>query len=298
MNKIYDKLLFVVALLILGVGVGFYFMNTGAVPESSAEIAPPSGAAYESIPIPRAGQAEANWPEAEPQSSTWVYDVFTPPKIYINKDGDFTIEAPYDDTLPPPPFGLYLATMEPELYRIQLEGYIEEDLSDSNKSLLLFYDVQAEDSLRLRPGSKSDASEFEVISFDVKRNVGDDGSITKTATTKIMDLRASKEVVLTHKEPLYEDRIEIVLRSNEDPSIEVRPQAAGEQFETPLGQYVLDAIDLDGQTVTVTKQETQDFDAETQVLGLKSQTEEPETTNSETTTTTPDSGSALDALFQ
>ncbi len=153
----------------------------------------------------------------------------------------------------------------------------------------------------MRPGDVAEASDFKVLSFDVKRIVGNDGSITKTARATILDERSGEEVVLTHKEPLYVDRVEIVLRSEQDPSIEVRPQAVGEAFETPLGQYVLDAIDLDGESVTVTKQGDNDFEPETRVLTLQVPVAEPTTTEIESTTfesTEPSSGGAFDGIFQ
>ena len=299
MNKIYDKLLLVISLLILGAGVAVYYSSSNTAPTKPDAIQAPSGGAYQVVPVPELSINNASWPEASEQPSGWVYDVFTPPKIYIDRHGDFTIEAPYDDTLPPPPFGLYLASMERQLYRIQLEGYIEEDVSDVSKTLLLFYDIEKRRSLRARPGDKVDRSDFEVLSFEVERLTGADGSITKLAKATILDKRTAKEAVLRPEERLYEEGVDIVLRSREDPTIEYRPTIAGESFVTSLGNYVLDDIDLDNQEVTVTKLANSDFDAETQVLALKLSSAEQETsTELEGGINDAVSSNELDGLFE
>jgi NOL1/NOP2/fmu family ribosome biogenesis protein len=51
--------------------------------------------------------------------------VFTPPKIFIDENGQFSEEG-WEPPVPPPPFGIYLSKIERKPYRIQIEGYIEE----------------------------------------------------------------------------------------------------------------------------------------------------------------------------
>ena len=97
-----------------------------------------------------------------------------------------------------------------------------------------------------------DSSAFKVHSFDVSREFGEDGSLTKSATAQIIDLRTDDIITLTHGEALYADGIDIVLLSHEDPTVILRPMAEGEEF-SPLGEYQVEAIDLVARTVTVKK---------------------------------------------
>jgi hypothetical protein len=197
--------------------------------------------------------SKAEWPLPAEQSSGWIYDVFTPPKIYINLETGQWVSEGWKPPPPPEPFGLYLAELDRARYRIQLLGYIEEDFKDATKSLLLMVNEETDKNLRVRIGDSVEAGEFEVVDFSIERVFGDDGSITKRATATIIDLRSGETVELTHGEPLYTDVIAILLLSKEDPTIAWRPAAVGETLENERGTYRLDAIDLESATLTINK---------------------------------------------
>ena len=269
MTKIYRIGFFVLGMLMLiGIGVGFSVHFADARLSSLQGIDSLKGEAWKPILAAEAVAAEATWPEAPKQSSDWVYEIFTPPKIYIDSAGNFSI-VPIRDPVSPPPFDLHLVEMHRLRYRIQLEGYIEEDFSDPSKRLFLFYDIEAKKSLRLRTSGHSDESEFEVRSLEVSSpTIHEDGSLVRIASAVILDRRDGLEYKLLNAEPLYQDKLNIVLQSNKDPSIKVVLQAVEESFETPMGHYTLDAIDLEAKTATVTRHKTEVFEARTKVLQL------------------------------
>jgi hypothetical protein len=264
MDKAYDKLLFLVGLLVLSAGgiVAVVWVPMPNSPSSSPAVVL-QGTAFVPLPVPAAKTKPVHWPEAQPQPSGWVYDLFTPPQIFLGSDGSFTIHPPYEDSATVAPFGLYLAKLERPLYRIQLDGYIEEEFTEGRKTLLLFYDRETDTSLRARVGDTLESAAFEVLSFDVERRMGADGSLTKTATAKILDCRSGIEKTFVHGQALYTDRIEIVLRSAEDETVEIRPTAIGEPFLTPLGNYQLEEINLESAAVIVKKLENFGFPART-----------------------------------
>lgn len=264
MNKIYDKLLLVIALLALLAGVAFYVTKSGDTPSGATQVSTQTADnPYRAIPVSSSSVDQANWPEAGEQPSGWVYDVFTPPKIFLEPDGTFTIVEwmPKD---PPPPFGIYLATMENDPYRIQVEGYIEEQ----DNSLILFYDEELKKSVRARIGDEVEASSFKVLDFSIERVVDPSEGIFKIATAKIMDLRENIEYTLVHGERLMREEVTIIVKSKQDPSVEVTLAEAGQTFETSLGQYVLQEINLEESSITVEKQALDEFDAEVKVLTL------------------------------
>jgi hypothetical protein len=288
MNKIYDKLLLAVAVLALLAGVGFYVMKSGEIPSAAPQLGQPGDNPYQVIPVPTSSEVTATWPEATEttkQPADELYDVFTPPEIYVDNDGTFIFKPPYDDTLPPPPFGIYLVEIEREPYRIQIEGYIEEDLGDASKSLVLLFDEEKQKQVRARIGQEKAKSEFTLVDFTIERVRDADGNISKIVIATLLDQRSGEEVVLKHGERLYTDTTTVVLGSKEDASVEVVLQEAPKAFETAAGKYVLEAINLEESSVTVKKlaNDELELEEETQTLILSPLNEE--TTTSETTET-------------
>lgn len=270
MNKVYDKLLLALAVLALLAGVGLYVVKSGAVPPGKPTISlETTGDAYSITPVPASTDVAVTWPEAPEQSTGWVYDVFTPPKIYIDANNQWTI-IPIEGVTPPPPFGVYLAEFTTEKpYRIQIEGYVEEDLKDPTKVLILLYDEELDQRIRTRVGREVTKSGFKVVDFNVERISDGAGNIQKVAKVTIQDLRMNEEITLKHGERLMLEAIDIVIASKEDSSVRVTLNQEGETFETPQGQYTLEQINLEELTVTVKKQGNEDRDAETKVLSVK-----------------------------
>ena len=108
MNKIYDKLLLVTALLILAGGVFLYLQKSGAVPSLNAPInVQTADNAYIPETVSSQTPSDVNWPEAPEQSTGWRYDVFTPPKIFIDENGQFSEEG-WEPPVPPPPLLVFI----------------------------------------------------------------------------------------------------------------------------------------------------------------------------------------------
>ena len=281
MNKIYDKLLLAVAVLALLASVGFYVLKSGELPTAALQLSQPSDNPYQIIPVPVSSSVTATWPDAEETSQQPVdelYDVFTPPKIWVNADGSFGFKSPIDTTLPKPPFGIYLAKIKRDPYRLQIEGYIEEDLEDASKSLVLLFDEEQQQQVRARVGQAKDAAEFTLLDFTIDRVRDTDGNISKNVNLTLLDQRSGEKVTLKHGERLYNDSTTIILRSNEDASVEIVLNQAPQSFETAAGKYQLQEINLEETSVTVKKLANQELelDSETEQLFLTT-SNEPET---------------------
>ena len=154
MSKIYDKIILMVALLILAGGLAIYFTG-GAEAERSAP--PMGGGSYE----PRlrhdtrgTGSILAGT-RAAGRKSLGAVRSFHPAEDLPDLRWSIRLRAASrshryrGDRLP-----VYLVRLEREPYRIQLEGYIEDDLADASKSLLLFYDEEQGKSVRARVGAE------------------------------------------------------------------------------------------------------------------------------------------------
>ena len=271
MNKIYDKLLLAVAVLALLASVGFYVLKSGELPTAALQLGQPSDNPYQSIPVPVSSSVTATWPDAEEtsqQPADELYDVFTPPKIWVNADGTFGFKSPIDKTLPKPPFGIYLAKIERDPYRIQIEGYIEEDLKDASKSLVLLFDEEQQQQVRARIGDQNAEAEFTLLDFTIERVKDKDGNISKNVNVTLLDQRSGEEVTLKHGERLYNDSTTIILRSNEDASVEIVLDEAAQAFETAAGKYLLQEINLEESSVTVKKLANQELELDSETVQL------------------------------
>jgi len=272
MNKIYDKLLLVVAVLLLAGGVFLYLQKSAQAPSMGAPVdVTPADNPYAPETVPTSESTEASWPEAvgNPSRPEWVYDVFTPPKIYIDEEGNFTQEG-WKPEPPKAPFGVYLAEITRKPYRIQFEGYIEEDRDDASKTLLLLFNEETQQQVRARPGDKKPGAEFEVLDFDIRRIRDDDNNIDVVARATLLDQRSGEEVVLVHGERRYDSGVTVLIRSREHPDFEKVLTQAPVEFEGPEAKYTLLEINLEESSVTVEKQGTGEEESETRTLRVGS----------------------------
>jgi hypothetical protein len=294
MNRIYDKILLIFGLLVLLASALYYFLSASPGDADPVLKPEPIGADYSPIPIPEMSFHEVSWSQASEQSTGWIYDLFTPPKIYINLETGEWVSEGWKPPPPPEPFGLYLAEIDRARYRIQILGYIEEDFKDPTKSLLLMVDEATGDNLRLRVGDAPEGHDFEVVNFTIERVFEDDGGITKRATASILDLRTDESVDLIHGKPLYTDGVAICLRSEEDASVEWRPEAVGATLENERGTYRLSAIDFEAASLTIEKAfPGTEREPETQTLTVQ----ELETPASENESPEPVETEADNAMF-
>ena len=268
MKFTYDKLLLGFGGLTLLAGFVFYAINFNKISTARAEIGQPGSNQYEPIPVPTFDENTAIWPNAEEQAPGELYDVFTPPAIWIDEKGTFIFESPIDD-LPPMPFGVYLSQLENELYRIQLEGYVEEDFNDARKSVLLLYDEEKKKRIKVRVGELVEDHEFSVYNFTIDR-IKDSNGITKLAIVTILDLRDGRRIFLTHGQRKFKENTTVVLRSEEDISFEIKINKNPPfEFKTATAKYILEKINLEESSVTVRRLESDDIESETKKLFIK-----------------------------
>jgi len=269
MNKIYDKLLLAIAVLVLAGGVFLYIQKSGAAHSLNLPVGfQPADNPYlpeaVSSPIP----AEVNWPEAPEQSTGWRYDVFTPPKIFIDPNGQFS-EKGWEPPVPPPLFGIYLAKIEQKPYRIQIQGYMQEDDADPSKVRLLMFDEEAQKTVFARPGEEKPDAEFKVLSFDIERLVDENNNINKIARAIILDQRSGEEVILIDGERRYDSGFTAVIRSDEEASFNIELSEVASEFEGPAGHYTLLGINLEESSIKVNKHITESEETETRTLKVR-----------------------------
>ena len=297
MKNFYDKLILLIAVFAVAGGVRLYLQKTAKARDLESPVkVQPADKPYVAVPVPETPSAEAEWPDAPEQSTGWTYDVFTPPKIYLDENGQFTAEG----WVPPPPeepFGIYLVGLERDAYRIQIQGYIEEDRQDPSKNLVLLYDEERGVPVRLRAGDRNDAAELEVLDFNIERKINAQmGEVEIIAQATIRDLRTGEELSLTEGERRYNNGITVSLRSNEDPSFGIELTEAGVTFENERFQYKLLSINLEENSITVEKLPSEEG-RESEILTLKPQQTMVKVPESPSTLSSPSSATMPTMLF-
>ena len=297
MKNFYDKLILLIAVFAVAGGVRLYLQKTAKARDLESPVkVQPADKPYVAVPVPETPSAEAEWPDAPEQSTGWTYDVFTPPKIYLDENGQFTAEG----WVPPPPeepFGIYLVGLERDAYRIQIQGYIEEDRQDPSKNLVLLYDEERGVPVRLRAGDRNEAAELEVLDFNIERKINAQmGEVEIIAQATIRDLRTGEELSLTEGERRYNNGITVSLRSNEDPSFGIELTEAGVTFENERFQYKLLSINLEENSITVEKLPSEEG-RESEILTLKPQQNMVKVPESPSALSSPSSATMPTMLF-
>ena len=177
--------------------------------------------------------------------------------------------------MPPPPFGIYLAQIERKPYRIQIEGYMQEDPTDASKVLLLCLMKKHKNKFSHDLVRKARA-EFKLLSFDIERLYDEDNNI-QTARATILDQRSGEEVVLIDGERRYDSGFTAVIRSDEDASVNIELTDVPFDFNCPAGHYTLLEISLVESSIKVTKHATEETE-ESEIRILKARGASPSST--------------------
>ena len=276
MKNFYDKLLLAIAALVLIGGVVLYVVKSGKLDaHNSGPNASAVGETYQPISIPEQAATDTTWPEPMPQASgeESLYDVFTPPQIFIDKEGNFTFIPP-KPPLPPEPFGIYLAEDLSRLpYRIQIQGF-SGDRNKPKECVIFLLDEERKVRFFIRPGEENVEAQVRVLDFEVKTEIDEASNVEVTTVATIKDLRSGEAVELIDGETLYNDEIQVVFRSEEHPDVLIELSVVdlpegGMSFKTPTADYTLRGINLEDNTVIVEKNATEELEAEILTLTPK-----------------------------
>lgn len=216
-------------------------------PDSSA-LPQVRGSDYKPLSLPPVTREIAAWEPPAPQSEDgkWIYDVFTPPKIYINPETNLFSVIPYTGPAAKEAFGIRLLSFQRPLYRIQFEGYIEEDPDDPRKSLLRIYNRESNRLELVKVGHVSVAGQYRILDFQITRKLDDSGLLMREDLLILEDTRSGSEIRLKSGQPRYSDRFTLVFEgtSGEGESRRFQVEAEGDSFEHDGATYTIVNIDL------------------------------------------------------
>jgi hypothetical protein len=292
MKELNEKLILSISALLLVVGLGFNFLYPSQI--SIEAKAPTAIKEYNSIDIPEALAVNVEWPVAKEQAKGEMFDLFTPPEIYINENGEFVFRPPYA-VIPQGPFGIQLLDADKDLYRFQLEGYVEEDRNDQNKTIILVYSVEDGKSLRLMHDAYDTDYGFKILDWRIDRNFGENDNHEVIAWLKIEDYLTDRIINLRHDKNFYEDRMQVAFKVDNTNEIFLL-SAINTSFFVGDIEYRLDSVDVENDTALVTKL-IPDADPITELLSTYQSIEDSNETKKSTTKNKSNQPSSIEEAF-
>ena len=191
------------------------------------------------------------WDEPKPQSTgeAWLFQVFTPPKIWIDQNGDFSAEA----FVKPVPFGVSLASFEKKKYRYKFLSSLGKR---DNPEIIILLDLKTGKELRVRQNRNYE--EFRIISYKViKKEVLDsqiDGKplFDKIPTIEILDKPSGTLFNLSVGKDTYTNQYLIGLKPDRDSEL-LLVKSTGDKFKINDAEYQIEAINSTEKSIRILK---------------------------------------------
>lgn len=193
--KYYDKIFFLISLVVLGASLGYYFISEPQIEQNmqkaDALLAKAAkGIQWKEVAVPRLEIKPIEWPEvrAQDEEGRWFFQVFTPPQIWIDDDGKFITESPYIKEKARQSFALKYDGVSNEPYPIKYMGFIgspdDPRVQLKNESTNAFYTGKIKEAITTQIRGENGLAKtvdvgLMVKSFDRKRVKNSDNTISE-----------------------------------------------------------------------------------------------------------------------
>lgn len=217
--KYYDKIFLLLALAVLGASAAYYF-NSDSVLENRQKIASrnlnsaPSGEPWKAFNIDELKIESIEWPEIHPQDEEgkWFFQVFTPPQIWVDREGNFITESPYIKESQKKSFALRYKGISNEPYPILYKGYLGSEkepviqLEDSRTGQGYYGEINKEifivkTSTDGRPSGEQVSVGLKVKSFSKNSIKKEDNTHVDIYTIVLEDKELGKDVTIYSNKP-------------------------------------------------------------------------------------------------
>jgi len=195
-------------------------------------------------------------PSAQTRGRDWIYDTFSPPEIFYNaRSKHFTVKPPTalsEDGTVEEAFGVELASVRPEPFRLQLIGYVGSEGGERGTfENLVSGEVFLAGAGRRVPKLGVTIKSLTVRSVEVK--IPDSMSTRqRVASAVVVDDKTGREITITHRERAFTGGLSaFVAQTGETATREVR---AGESFTVGDVTYRVESIKLSPPGIEITKE--------------------------------------------
>jgi|GEM_PF-796567 len=247
MKKHYDKVFFLVAISVFCAAAAFYFMKNPEIEASKSAVKKtlaqePQGELWQDKSVSYTISEPIPWvsPEAQDEGKQWRFEAFTPPKIWVDKDGNFISEAPPQEVAIDQVFAVKFGGVTSAMYNIKFTGTIgsidsphfQFENEDDGTSFVgkIGVDLFVKDPRDLT-GKREIPTGLKVLNFSRERIKNPDNTISDIIIVNVEDKNLGKTVQLrTDKRTLLPGERRIELFSNDDSQKWVVKEV-GDQFD-------------------------------------------------------------------
>ena len=257
--KSQEKIIFGAALLVLLSSAAWLVLQQSklaALRKASASAGAEAAYAPAGIDAPKVSTSTWPTPSAQTRGADWIYDVFTPPEIYYNATTkEFSVTppiAPDAVKVPEVPFGVDLVQVKPDVFRLQLVGYV----GNVGAYMGTFENTVTGDTFLAKGGKKIASLGLTIRDFEVKRirvPAPDSMPIYETvATAVVVDDKSGDEVTLNNKERRTKGTPIAVLKAADGG--QTFEQKAGTSFTVDTVHYTVNTVTLEPASAELTKE--------------------------------------------
>ena len=262
--KHYDKVFFLVALLALVAGIGIYFYGKPdkertekAVKEMIAR--KPKGVVWEEVKMPKPNFSTIEWPEivAQDEDGKWFFQVFTPPQIWVDKDGQFITESPFIKEAARQSFALKFKGVSNEPYPIRYIGRLGDvnnpTISLYNEKTKMYFNGKLNQEIVTLQPSTGKKMNLGLTIKSIKTDRVDSKKATLSSmnvTIVLFDKKLGRDITIySYKPTILEDqrRMTFILPDG----TEWHVKEAGEEANAEKGKYIVKSVDFANESAVI-----------------------------------------------
>jgi len=154
-------------------------------------------------------------PPSQSPDGKWSYDIFTPPRIYVNPETGAFEPTPYQFKKTEVAPELAIQSVSRKLFRFQLAGFIENNLTDASQSIILLEDLDNHETMRVRFAAGSEVGDYKMLSFNIARTVSESGAIQRIGELQLESFNKSR-ITLQTASPTYSSGYVLSLTYGDD----------------------------------------------------------------------------------
>jgi len=185
-------------------------------------------------------------PVAQRRGSDWIYEVFTPPEIFQDEETKrFSVVTPDGREEPeegPEPVNIGLVAVVPELYPLQLVGYV----GGEGRWLGSFANAATGEIFLAGTGRAIPGLNLEIADFTVRRErdpvAGETGASHRVAKAVVRDAGSGRVTVLTSDERSFTDSLYAIVATEGDDGETRHELRQGQEVSDAGWTYTIDRL--------------------------------------------------------
>ena len=249
MRRYYHIIVFSIAIVCFCLGGIFYFNFKNKVSVKLEEINNENP--FKKITFKENLPQKSIWDKPKPQSAgeQWLFQVFTPPKIWIDEKGNFSAQA----LTAPVPFGIDLVSFEREKYRYKFLSFLGKR---KNPTFFILFDNNTGKELRVR--QKKDYDDFRITEYKITKkevigsNINKRKIFDQIPTIEIIEKISGTKFNLILGDDIYKDQFLIGLKSLQS-SKTFFVKYIGDSFNTDEAEYFIERINSIEKSIRILK---------------------------------------------